>query len=1272
MRRDTNLWIAILVTVVLCPVIQLRAQTLCGGNPTPLSNFCSDACITCELDGLSAITTHSIVGTVPPGYCTFFPHSMQWVGFVAGSVNLSFTVTVSNCTQGNSIELGVYESLDCNTYNLVSNCHTAMFVGTYTFSNTQPLKPGCYYYIVIDGNGPASCSIDVAVTSGSATAPEPVISGPIIGDSPVCVGETANYSIPDVFGACDYNWEVTGGTVMGPLDQNEITVLWDQPGNAEICITASNICHSSDRVCKQVYIHADYPPTYLGPFEVCAGSSYAYMGRFYSAGTWPIEFQNQFGCDTSVLLEVVEIPIETNTIEAQVCFPDCYRLGNQRLCKSGQYTQILKSLRPPFCDSIVVLDLEVIELDVSIEGDSVLDCNQLMATLKDTSQIDPGAGPIQRYWLNENGDTLGTSRELIVNEPGWYYLQVFQDGQSGVCGGIDSIQVMKNQLSLDFSVPEKGCLGSTFEVEYTGVDTSGLVLSWTLGNKDTIGSGPFTIYPEQAGYFTVILTGTLEGCPLESITDSVWVWNPVELSKPICQNTDTSLIIRWDTSKHVMGYGFTTSIIRGYFEQINYTSYNIIGLERGDTVIGYLSVFGLYPCGTIRDTVTCVFNYCPNIDLAIRPLDTLCLPRDSAAFQLSFSRAGSTNLWANWSGPGIIDSNLGRFDPKQAGEGTHTIQLQLSDSLCSYNAEIDIFIEDLTLPVLEAPSVTCINTPTLFRAVSERDYVAWGSNATRLQRYDSAAYLLQWHTPGIKKVRIWYSITNCPSDTLTFEIEVLDNFTSFDVDCEAGYDTVGLSWPPLAGIDSFIVVNLITNDTQFVRGNRFTSSRHNAEEDLHYQVSPISDIPCYASPVEIMCRTLNCPPVKISSPTSIREMCVSGQPVALNSQILEGPMTGSIRYYDAANKPISSFNPSAYGPGQHTIRTSYEIYGCQTDSSFTLEVYDDPTLTITGDTVLTCRDNSVTLTADAVGFSNGQFDWYFNQNPISSGPSTQLTDAGIYTLRFSHPDTKCEASVTINVLDSTRGPERIHFTPTDILCDDRNSGIIDIRGVDGPAGNYQVFLNGEQMAGDRMTGLGAGRHSLTVIDENGCELDTFFTIKETPPMDVQLLRDTVIALGQSVQLQTITSRPAVRYDWMPPVPCGNCPDPVVSPAFDTRYTVRAYDDQGCGDQDAAFVRVVTGSPFIPNAFTPNGDGANDFFNVFGNETVELIETMEIFDRWGNRLFSASGISPNDHSAGWDGTVNGRDVNPGVYLYCVVLRYTNGETETHCGDITLIR
>jgi gliding motility-associated-like protein len=94
--------------------------------------------------------------------------------------------------------------------------------------------------------------------------------------------------------------------------------------------------------------------------------------------------------------------------------------------------------------------------------------------------------------------------------------------------------------------------------------------------------------------------------------------------------------------------------------------------------------------------------------------------------------------------------------------------------------------------------------------------------------------------------------------------------------------------------------------------------------------------------------------------------------------------------------------------------------------------------------------------------------------------------------------------------------------------------------------------------------------------------------------------------------------------------------------------------------------------YIPNVFSPNGDGINDFFTIYGNKDVEQVLEMRIFDRWGNFVYANNRFPPNEENYGWDGAFKNIAMNPAVFAYWAHVQFTDGSVAFYKGDVTLVR
>lgn len=188
----------------------------------------------------------------------------------------------------------------------------------------------------------------------------------------------------------------------------------------------------------------------------------------------------------------------------------------------------------------------------------------------------------------------------------------------------------------------------------------------------------------------------------------------------------------------------------------------------------------------------------------------------------------------------------------------------------------------------------------------------------------------------------------------------------------------------------------------------------------------------------------------------------------------------------------------------------------------------------------------------------------------------------------------------------------------------------------------------------------------TIVASGGCQTitaTTIITILATPLVNAG--SDVTINAGSSTVLNAIG---AGHYKWFPyeGLSCSNCANPIASPSQTTTYTVTVTDTiTGCSASDDVIIVIECGEIFVPTAFSPNNDNANDLECVFG----KCIETMRftIYDRWGEQVFES--IDPN---ICWDGTFKGAPMNTGVFVYSFNATLTNGERINKKGNISLIR
>ncbi len=300
----------------------------------------------------------------------------------------------------------------------------------------------------------------------------------------------------------------------------------------------------------------------------------------------------------------------------------------------------------------------------------------------------------------------------------------------------------------------------------------------------------------------------------------------------------------------------------------------------------------------------------------------------------------------------------------------------------------------------------------------------------------------------------------------------------------------------------------------------------------------------------------------------------------------------------------------------------------------------------------------------------------YRWNNGSTSPIASQLSAGLWTVTLTNAK-GCRDSATF-LLDQPP-PLQLYFTPDPIDClESPYDGIIYIDSVIGGTPPYEIAANNRPFVPlSDIKGLREGPTKLTLRDVNGCTLTDTAYIQGPPPFAVSLGAEQVeIALGQSISLMADATSPYAVSDFYSSdtLLCQACVAIELTPLEQTIVWVTAQDTTTyCSDTDT--VTIIVRKPrkvYIPNAFSPDGDGYNERFTLFAQADVVEIELMQIFDRFGNQVFEATKLLPNDMSQGWAGTFKGRPAPPGVYVYRMRVRFLDGLTREYAGEVILVK
>ncbi len=245
-------------------------------------------------------------------------------------------------------------------------------------------------------------------------------------------------------------------------------------------------------------------------------------------------------------------------------------------------------------------------------------------------------------------------------------------------------------------------------------------------------------------------------------------------------------------------------------------------------------------------------------------------------------------------------------------------------------------------------------------------------------------------------------------------------------------------------------------------------------------------------------------------------------------------------------------------------------------------------------------------------------------------------------------------------------------------CFDQALGAITVNASGGVPPYSYAIDGGLFQDGSVFNALGDGVYQLTVMDANECSASEIIAIDVPLMVQVDLGDNQTISLGDSTLLEAIINLPFdsianLAWTGLDTGACANCLTQIVAPVITTAYSVSLTSVDGCSDRDSVTIAVTREQQlYIPNIFSPNGDGINDVLAISADAGVRELSVMDIYDRWGNLVFRFEHKAPDDPTAHWDGNFNGQALNPGVYAYRVVVEYASGETEVRYGDVTLLR
>jgi len=347
------------------------------------------------------------------------------------------------------------------------------------------------------------------------------------------------------------------------------------------------------------------------------------------------------------------------------------------------------------------------------------------------------------------------------------------------------------------------------------------------------------------------------------------------------------------------------------------------------------------------------------------------------------------------------------------------------------------------------------------------------------------------------------------------------------------------------------------------------------------------------------------------------------------------------------------------------------INGCIDTASKAITINPAPVINSVNDQII-CRGQSVQLNASGankyIWGPAGSLSCINCSSPIANPvATTRYIVKGVNNFGCESTDT-----VIVNITQ----PFKIKASPNDTLCIGEKTELL-AAGADKYKWTPSTGLSNTEVSNPLAVPSVTTQYRVIGTDSNMCFSDTaYLTIAVGKYPTVNLGPDKTLSAGTVFPLNPATTNgPITKWSWNPStdLSCNNCATPVANIKKDINYAVTVTNAYGCTASDTLAIKVFCESTqvFIPNIFTPDGDGVNDILMVRGSG-ISSVKSFRIFNRWGEIVFEKSNFRVNEKSNGWDGTVRGVKAPTDVYVYTCEVVCENGNSFVYKGNVAIIK
>lgn len=390
-------------------------------------------------------------------------------------------------------------------------------------------------------------------------------------------------------------------------------------------------------------------------------------------------------------------------------------------------------------------------------------------------------------------------------------------------------------------------------------------------------------------------------------------------------------------------------------------------------------------------------------------------------------------------------------------------------------------------------------------------------------------------------------------------------------------------------------------------------------------------------------------------------------------------------YWEGPNHFISNLRePYVSLPGIYKLVVEGKN-GCK-DSLEVSVVIDTlkPDFSIITTDSLICENNNAILQVRNHNNQNRNYSyiWSTHSGLIDYGiysPEARVIGEGEYFVKITDLENGCSQVDSIEIQSKSyklSGFSADLIIPT---CMGYSDGKIIIDSVFGGNPPFSFSRNNFYFSNIKeFNALSAGQYHFFIKDRYGCKLDSILLLQDGNSVYVNLeTSQDEVFVGEKVELKAniIAPNQIKAINWSSETTVQNLDsfNILLYPLRSSYVGVEVIDSNGCKDSDQLWITVLSNPDIkVPNIFSPDGDGFNDYFFIKTNKGVKSIREFKIFDRWGELLYFKNNLRLNVPIDGWDGKFNGTPVQVGVYVCYFTIELENGTVESYYTDLTLMK